>query len=379
MKDKIISFVRTKDYEMIVPDLGRGSFGKTVLLKDPIINELFVCKKYEPYYDDMKELFFDTFINEIKIMHKLHHRNIVRIFNYYLYPENHTGYILMEHIEGTHLGEFLSDLDFSLFYDINDIFLKLVDAFSYLEQNKIIHRDIRESNILITSQGEPILIDFGLGKVLKEADNVVDSRQSIINRNGMKKLPEEFDAGEYDSLTDMFCFAELLSRLMKQNKINTFKYSNILSRMMEINRSERYDSFNTVKEILNSKQMELLQVTENEKQIYRNFSNSILEILSVYTEYPVFEEDLEKVIVRLNEIITTNFLEEYIQRNDLLINIFVRSSYRYKTKVQIEFNIIKSFRDWFINISKENQKIVLTSIILKIGKIKIEHKTEIPF
>ena len=50
MKDNgdIVQFVKQRDYIMINNDLGKGSFGKTVLLQDPFIDELLVAKKYEP-------------------------------------------------------------------------------------------------------------------------------------------------------------------------------------------------------------------------------------------------------------------------------------------------------------------------------------------
>ena len=44
----IVAFVKQKDYVMVNNDLGSGSVGQTVLLKDPFIDELFVAKKYEP-------------------------------------------------------------------------------------------------------------------------------------------------------------------------------------------------------------------------------------------------------------------------------------------------------------------------------------------
>ena len=81
----IIPFVKQKDYIMVNNNLGGGSFGKTVLLQDPFIDELFVAKKYEPVYGEIKELFFKNFLDEIKILYKLNHRNIVRIYNYYAY------------------------------------------------------------------------------------------------------------------------------------------------------------------------------------------------------------------------------------------------------------------------------------------------------
>jgi len=46
----IVSFLKMKDYEMVNDHLGSGAFGKTVLIKDPFIDELFVAKKYEPAY-----------------------------------------------------------------------------------------------------------------------------------------------------------------------------------------------------------------------------------------------------------------------------------------------------------------------------------------
>ena len=65
---EMVQFLKQRDYEMINNNLGSGSFGQTVLLKDPFIDELFVAKKYEPYYDEDKKEFFDSFLQEIKII-----------------------------------------------------------------------------------------------------------------------------------------------------------------------------------------------------------------------------------------------------------------------------------------------------------------------
>ena len=91
----MIPFLKQKDYIMVNNNLGGGSFGKTVLLQDPFIDELFVAKKYEPEYPGIREQFYKNFLDEIKILYKLNHRNVVRIYNYYAYKENFTGYILM--------------------------------------------------------------------------------------------------------------------------------------------------------------------------------------------------------------------------------------------------------------------------------------------
>src|SRR5687768_13144746 len=92
-------FIRTRDYR-ILKELGQGACGKTVLLHDEVIDERYVCKKYQPYSERFRAELFENFKREIKLLHRLHHKNVVRVFNHYLYPDVFTGYILMEFVDG---------------------------------------------------------------------------------------------------------------------------------------------------------------------------------------------------------------------------------------------------------------------------------------
>ncbi|MBV9397187.1 MAG: hypothetical protein JO062_04370 [Bryobacterales bacterium] len=89
----VVKFIRRRDYRL-VRELGQGACGQTVLLYDEQIGEYFVCKKYKPYSESQHEALFSNFVREIKLLHQVHHNNVVRVFNYYLYPESHAGYIL---------------------------------------------------------------------------------------------------------------------------------------------------------------------------------------------------------------------------------------------------------------------------------------------
>ena len=211
----IISFIKQKDYIMVNPNLGGGSFAKTVLLQDPFIDELFVAKKYEPEYEGIKEKFYKNFLDEIKILYKLNHRNIVRIYNYYAYENLFTGYILMEYIDGSNIDDYIKDYDW-IFHTVSldDIFIQLIDGFCYIEKHSIIHRDIR-GNILIDKNGAVKIIDFGIGKMFKKAEDAKDSVAPDINRADSRHSPNEYYDGVYTSQTDMFYLAELLNRLFK--------------------------------------------------------------------------------------------------------------------------------------------------------------------
>lgn len=219
---------------MVIDNLGHGSFGKTVLLLDPYIDELLVAKKYEPESPDIKEKFYSSFLQEIKIMYKLNHPNIVRIYSYYAYEKLFTGYILMEYIDGQNIAEYLSSYDDFINDSVLDsIFVQLIQGFLYLESHNIAHRDIREGNILVDKNGFVKIIDFGLGKVFSSKVKSQDSLADEINRSGLDTLPDEYFSGDYTSQTDMFYLAELFRRLIRINKIaNYFSYSTILEQMM---------------------------------------------------------------------------------------------------------------------------------------------------
>src|SRR5882757_5396115 len=154
-----IKFVGARDYAL-VKELGQGATGRTVLLRDDILDELFVCKKYSPLEGlDRREL-FENFLREIKLLHQIHHSNVVRIFNYYLYPVELTGFILMEYVDGLDIEDFIKTAP----EQINELFMQAVAGFQYLETKKILHRDIRPQNILVRGDGILKIIDLGFGK-----------------------------------------------------------------------------------------------------------------------------------------------------------------------------------------------------------------------
>lgn len=376
-----VKFIREKDYEVIEPKLGRGSFGNTILIKDNNIDELFVAKRYNPQYPELKEAFYNTFVKEIKIMHKLYHKNVVRIFNYYLFPKYHTGYIIMEYFDGKNIETILSDETFFLFGNIDEIFIQLINAFSYLEKNGIIHRDIRTSNILVDSNNNVKLIDFGLGKIVKPITNGngSDTFKEIIDRTGMEILPNEFYQGIYTHQTDMFCIAELLNRLIKRYKID-FSYHRILNKMMQVDPLKRYNSFDEILDSINKKEFELLNVSDEDKNIYQTFSSALSRKLTCFLKTPNYNTDVNTIINGLEDILTENVLEDYIQDNSKLISLFIKSAYKYKVDDSILVEDVKSFYRWFKDLTRNFQNIIIHNIILKLSKKEVSiEDNDLPF
>lgn len=381
----VIPFVKQKDYIMVNNDLGGGSFGKTVLLQDPFIDELFVAKKYEPEYDGIKEQFYKNFLDEIKILYKLNHRNIVRIYNYYAYENIYTGYILMEYIDGENIGDFISDY-FAPFAEntLDDVFLQLIDAFCYIEAHGIIHRDIREGNILVDKSGTVKVIDFGIGKIASRVDGGdADSLVADINRAASDTLPQEYYDGIYTSLTDMFYLAELFGRLIDNAGScdrTDFSYNDILNKMMEKKPENRFESFAAIREAIGKHDFLHIQISDEDREIYQEFTNLIYKSLTSYMSEPRFNTDCAIFISRLEKALTTNLFETMIQKNADVIGSVVDCGYRYNNRVNIPNETVRNFLDWFRASTPQSQALVLNNFIAKISDIEvIEPDTELPF
>lgn len=377
----IVSFLKQKNYVMVNNDLGGGSFGKTVLLQDPFTDELFVAKMYKPQYDSMKEKFFKNFIDEIKIMYKLYHPNVVRIYNYYLYENACTGYILMEYIDGEDIRSFMEGYIWKEI-TIDSLFLQLIDGFSYIESHGIIHRDIRDGNILIDKNGIVKIIDFGIGKTVEQGFVSEDSLIEEINRANSDTLPQEYSEGIYTSQTDMFYLAELPNRLINEYLIDKsdFSYYEILDKMMKKNPKDRYESFLEVKSAIDKKDFLNMSISDSDKRIYQTFANSIYELINVFTSERSFNNNPETFIQKLEDVVKNNLFEDKIQNNGDLISTLVLSSYRYNLRVSVSCKVVYDFLDWFKTSTVISQKIILSNLITKLSTIDIDYTWEdLPF
>lgn len=376
---KIINFIKEKNYKVINSNLGKGSFGKTILVQDPYIEEYFVVKKFDPEIVTDLEEFYNSFIDEIKILFKLNHKNIVRIFNYYPYENLKTGFIFMEYVEGKALDDFMEDYENSRkILTINNLFSQLIDAFECIEKSGIIHRDIREKNILISNNGTVKVIDFGIGKILQEYSLSNDSLISKIRRP--QTLPQEYQNKTYTTKTDMFYLSELLNRLIKENKLNNeFSFQKILDKMMERDSNNRYESFTEIKNIINNKEFDSFNITEEEKIIYQNFSNSLKNSIANFIDDKSFNNNIEDFQNKLKEIIKFNSFEIYIQNNKDFIKSIVKSRFSHYYKSQIQIDILRKFVNWLDSLSENQKQVVFQNLIYKLSSINIEYTSDIPF
>ena len=117
------------------------------------------------------------FRNERQILASLNHPNIARILDGGATAEG-LPYFVMELVEGQRIDEYCQTKKLTVSERLN-LFLHICSAVGYAHQHLIIHRDIKPGNILVTAEGVPKLLDFGIAKILEPSDTAIQPQQTI--------------------------------------------------------------------------------------------------------------------------------------------------------------------------------------------------------
>ncbi len=358
MSVKNIEFPK-KNYQL-ERELGHGACGRTVLLFDKAIDERFACKKYDPSNIGHKEELFSNFVREIKILYKLNHPNIVRVFSYDLYPDKHVGYILMEYVDGTDISSFLNaNPD-----DINNIFQQTVEGFANLEENEILHRDIRPLNLMVANSGTLKIIDFGFGKNTR---NEADFGKSI-SLNWWCEPPKDFEEGLYNFSTEVYFIGKLYEKIISEGNIKGFKYDSLLKKMCHSNSSNRISSFSKVKKEMLADQFLETDFSDNEQYAYREFSDALFSVASKIEIGAKFKstEDIQNL---LQTYYKRNMLEDKLPNNSELVKCFINGGFYFNRKATVYVSVLKNFLDVFRNSSIEKKNIIISNLQSKLDTV----------
>ena len=104
------------------------------------------------------------FCKEREILARLQHPNIARIYDGGTTPQG-LPYFAMEHVEGRTLTDYCRQQGLSIRARI-EIFLDVCSAVHFAHQNRVVHCDLKPGNILVTQDGTPKVLDFGIAKCL---------------------------------------------------------------------------------------------------------------------------------------------------------------------------------------------------------------------
>ena len=153
----------------------------------------------------------ERFRREVQLVSQLSHPNVVPILATHLSEPPY--FYTMPFIEGAHLDKYCENEGLSTQQRLQ-ICLKVCEAVMHAHQHGIIHRDLKPNNILVGEEGEPQLLDFGLGRVLQaERDPETASQRSAYGSPGYM-APEQASGLPGDVRTDVYSLGAVLYRLL---------------------------------------------------------------------------------------------------------------------------------------------------------------------
>jgi len=197
MIGKIVSHYR------IMEELGRGGMGIVYKARDTRQDKIVALKVLTGGALSAAEL-QRRFKREASAGMKINHPNIVRIFE--VGEDNAQFFISMEFIDGKTVRQILQDgpLDPKKVIDIG---VKVCHAFNLAHEEGIIHRDMKCDNIMVTSQEEVKVMDFGIAKV---SDASILTQEGTILGTVAYMSPEQAIGEAVDHRSDIFSLGVVL-------------------------------------------------------------------------------------------------------------------------------------------------------------------------
>ncbi|XP_023824720.1 LOW QUALITY PROTEIN: serine/threonine-protein kinase 10-like [Salvelinus sp. IW2-2015] len=189
--------INPNDQWEIIGELGDGAFGKVYKAKNKETGELAAAKVIETKTEEELE----DYMVEIDILAKCDHHYIIKLLDAFYYDAK--LWIMIEFCPGGAVDATMLELDRGLIEpQIQVICKQMLEALVYLHSIKIIHRDLKAGNILLTLEGDIKLADFGVSakntKTLQRRDSFIGTpywmAPEVVMCETMKDAPYDYKA-----------------------------------------------------------------------------------------------------------------------------------------------------------------------------------------
>jgi len=208
--ENISSFIEFKPDAVIhnryrvIKLLGRGGMGAAYLVNDlSTPGTEIVLKVLQPSAMEGNEQ--DSLRHEFRVLARLRHPNLVRVYDYGRLDEGTGHFFTMEYVSGKSLSEVVKNLSTD---EVTELAAQILRALEYVHSSGLIHGDIKDDNILVTQNkdGQHIvkLMDFGLAVHTKAGGDV--------NVSGTIEYlaPERLRGAPPNPAVDLYAFGVLM-------------------------------------------------------------------------------------------------------------------------------------------------------------------------
>jgi len=170
----------------------------------------------------------ERFLRERQILASLEHPSITRLLDGGAWTPPGSNepqpYIVMEHVEGLPLTTYCEQHKLALPQRLH-LFRRICDALSYAHRQLVVHRDVKPGNILVTADGNPKLLDFGISRLLDpttESGATSLATTSFVAMTPDYASPEQVRGGPVSTLTDVYALGAVLYELLAGRRAHQF-------------------------------------------------------------------------------------------------------------------------------------------------------------
>ena len=195
-------------YEIVAP-LGEGGMGAVYKAYQPAMERFVAVKVLSRTLAESKE-FTNRFQREAIMLAQLQHPHILPVFDYG--QKDGYSYIVMPFLQNGTLAELLQARRRTL-SEIHQIMTQVGGALGYAHARGMIHRDVKPSNVLIDEQGNCLLTDFGLARMIQASSDRLTSAGTVMGTPAYMS-PEQGKGDSVDGRTDLYALGVIFYEML---------------------------------------------------------------------------------------------------------------------------------------------------------------------
>ena len=198
--------------------LGEGAMGKVYLCTDTFTKVDVAIKVVPPHLSRNQDALDDILYN-FQLVQGLRHTNIAALKTLEPDTSRNNDYLLvMEHVKGRSLqSEILKrrkERKPFTYEEVCQIVTQIASALDYAHENKIIHRDIKPGNIMLSENNKVSVLDFGLAAKIRTTLTTMSVQIDNSSGTPAYKAPEQWKATRPKAATDQYALAVIAYELL---------------------------------------------------------------------------------------------------------------------------------------------------------------------
>jgi predicted Ser/Thr protein kinase len=178
--------------------IGEGGMGAVYLAKDGLGKEVAV-KVLPPQLAADPE-YLERFLREIRTMHAVDHPNVVKVLD--AGESEKLYFLVMEYVEGKRLSDVIAEQKRMPFDRAARVIREIAKGLEAAHGKGVVHRDVKPQNVLLTRDGKPRLIDFGLAR--EPGKNTGLTQEGTMMGTPEYMSPEQVEGKKADLRSDIY-------------------------------------------------------------------------------------------------------------------------------------------------------------------------------